>query len=179
MTLEKIKEIRAAIRSHRDARGDDRCWLDDYHVWNAVGEGYFAPPDFPDPVKGMEQCRAYYRFRQASTPEPAPDSVINPVHWDDDLAAMDESGLVSELDRLRRAVAQHRDITDRPRTIDDDRALYAALPETAACDFRLPPEPDFLGEAKAPHAGCPSFWRSHSNCPAPCHDIHVWGPCRK
>ena len=36
---------------------------------------------------------------------------------------------------------------------------------------------EFIGEAKAPHAGCPAFWRSHANCPVERHNLHRWGPC--
>jgi hypothetical protein len=91
---------------------------------------------------------------------------------------MTREELALEHARLGAAILRHRDIADRPRTADDDRALYAVLPEKLPADFRLPPEDEFLGEAKAPHAGCPSFWRSHAACPA-AHDLHRWGPCGK
>jgi hypothetical protein len=42
--------------------------------------------------------------------------------------------------------------------------LYALLPERLPADTRLPPRPEFLGEKKAPHAGCPSYVRSHAGC---------------
>lgn len=61
--------------------------------------------------------------------------------------------------QCRNAIRAHRDARG------DDRLPYAVLPEKIPCDFRLPPEAEFLGEAIAPHAGRPSFWRSHSACP--------------
>lgn len=67
---------------------------------------------------------------------------------------------------------------DTPGTADDDRALYAILPEKMPADLRLPPEDHFLGETKSPDAGCPAFWRSHDGCGPECN-LHQWGPCKK
>lgn len=173
-----ILECRAALRLHRDARGDERCWLDDYYVWNMVEGSPSIPTILPLFDEGMNQCRTYYRFRNAPVPDPMPaGAVTDPARWDDDLEEMTPPQLTQELERLHAAVRRHRDVTGRPRTADDDRALYAVLPEKLPADFRLPPEDDFLGEAKAPRAGCPSFWRSHAACPGNCHDLHRWGPC--
>lgn len=96
---------------------------------------------------------------------------------DDDLAALSEDGLVRELLHTQQAVRVHRDIVGRERTLENDRALYLVLPERLTADFRLPSEAEFLGEAKAPTAGCPSFWRSHQSCKSETHDVHAWGPC--
>jgi hypothetical protein len=35
--------LRAAIRTHRDQRGDDRCWLDDEELYRALPEGHTPP----------------------------------------------------------------------------------------------------------------------------------------
>lgn len=171
---------RTAIRTHRDTRGDDRCWLDDYFVWNLIEGTPTVPAGEPPFDEGMDICRTYFKFRNATVPDPTPpDAVTDPTQWDNDLNNMNEQQLAAELTRLKNAIRAHRDIAGRPRTADDDRTLYAVLPEKIPCDFRLPPEADFLGEAKVPHAGCPSFWRSHAACPAPCHDFTRWGPCGK
>lgn len=179
-SVQNIIQCRNAIRTHRDARGDDRCWLDDYFVWNMI-DGTPAPPTGTPPFhEGMQTCRAFFQFRNAATADPMPlNAISDPARWDEDLMDMDDAGLTKELTRLQDAIRAHRDIGDRPRTADDDRDLYAVLPEKIPCDFRLPPEKDFLGEAKAPNAGCPSFWRSHAACPASCHDFTRWGPCKK
>ena len=172
---EAIIERRALSRAHRDAKGDDRCWLDDPAVW-AFTEG--APVDagpLPSLEEGMQRYRAFYPPRRAEQP----DAGTHTQPHDRDLAAMTQAELAKCLTALQIAIRTHAQVKDRPRNLDDDRALYAALPEKTPADFRLPPEPDFLGEAKAPHAGCPSFWRSHQDCGAAKHDLHRWGPCGK
>jgi hypothetical protein len=166
-----ILRLRAAIRWHRDQKGDDRCWLDDFRVWACVEGSPAQPLRVPDDA--MAQCRAFFLHRNAAAPDiPPPDAG---VPGDDDIDDMTPAHLAAELARVQAAVRAHRDIA-RPRTAGDDRALYAVLPEKIPADFRLPPEGEFLGEARAPHAGCPSFWRSHGAC-AGAHDFSRWGPC--
>jgi hypothetical protein len=171
-----IFERRSAIRVHRDAMGDDRCWLDDYLVWGLV-EG--LPMEPPDAVRydesGMAMCRGFYRHRRAEDPDPVPaDAILDADHWDDDIWRMSQTELVDELARIQSAIKAHHE--NSPVTIKEDRVLYAILPEKMPADFRLPPEEKFLGEALAPRAGCPSFWRSHAKCGEAC-DLHKWGPC--
>lgn len=176
MTLQAVVEMRDAIRAHRDARGDDRCWLDDYSVWAQLPDTPpepVAPPAYED---AMKKCRDYFNHRRSDRPPAEADASAQP---DADLGNMDERQLNQERLRLQDAIRTHRDVAGRPRNIEDDRALYSALPEKTEADFRLPPEADFLGEARAPHAGCPSFWRSHGNCAAARHNLHRWGPCGK
>lgn len=171
---EAIVERRAVIRAHRDAKMDDRCWLDDYTVWDMV-EG--SPPDISSPPSykdSMRRCREFYHNRRADKADTPAGG--NTPGDDSDLVKLQQSQLAKELGALQNAIKMHRDVKDRSRTLDDDRALYAALPEKTGADFRLPPEQDFLGEARAPKAGCPSFWRSHENCAGE-HDMHLWGPC--
>ncbi len=47
----------AAIRRHRDERGDDRCWLDDETLYKSLPEGY-KPPDRDTTVE-IENCHRY------------------------------------------------------------------------------------------------------------------------
>lgn len=174
-----IIAARHAIRRHRDAKGDDRCWLDDYFVWALIPGSFPVPTEVPPVAEAMDMCRAYYKLRRAETPDAQPaDAVTDPALWDSDIGKMDEAQLMKELERIQAAVRRHRDNACKPLTTDDDRALYAVLPEQVAADFRLPPPDEFLGEAKAPHAGCPSFWRSHAHCAVKRHNLHQWGPCR-
>lgn len=171
-----IKRLRHAIRLHRDQRGDDRCWLDDLRLWKLLPDTVLDDTAIPDDA--MDRCRAYYRNRRADAADPIPpEAVRDRKRWNDDLDGMSTNRGREELRRLTAAVARHRDVEGRERTIDDDRALYAVLPEKLPADFRLPPEPEFLGEALAPRAGCPAFWRSHGACAGACHDLHRWGPC--
>ncbi|TAL27959.1 MAG: hypothetical protein EPN97_15760 [Alphaproteobacteria bacterium] len=173
---EAVVERRAVIRAHRDAKMDDRCWLDDYVVWDMV-EG--SPPDITAPPtfrEGMRRCREFYHYRRADKADAVPGG--SAAADDSDLADLQQPQLANALGALQNAIKAHRDVNikERPRNLDDDRALYAALPEKVAADFRLPEEQDFLGEGRAPHAGCPSFWRSHEGCTGE-HDMHSWGPC--
>ncbi len=39
----EIDRLKSAIREHRDQRADDRCWLDDQLLYNALGEGVTDP----------------------------------------------------------------------------------------------------------------------------------------
>lgn len=175
---EAMRERRRVIREHRDMRGDDRCWLDDYVVWAMLDDSPPAPSALPAFEAGMEKCRQFFRDRNAEAADPAPTgAIVDPARWDDDLQNTTPAQLLDELVRVQEAIRRHRDIAGRPRTAEDDRALYGVLPEKVPADFRLPPEEAFLGEARSPQAGCPAFWRSHSACATSRHNLHRWGPC--
>ena len=177
--IDDIRHARAVIRHHRDQRGDDRCWLDDYAVWALVKGSFLMPTALPDWESGMDICRAFYKFRRSEAADPVPvDAIINPADWDNVLAGMDATQLQEMLETLQNAVRAHRDAACNGLTIDDDRRLYAVLPEKIPADFRLPKVEDFLGEGRAPVAGCPSFWHSHAACGVKSHDLSVWGPCK-
>jgi hypothetical protein len=176
-----ILERRNAIRGHRDARGDDRCWLDDYLVWELVD----GMPDLADchmtREAGMRSCRDFYEFRRADLPDPVPrDAIRDPKLWDEDLKILSRPRLLDELLRLHRAIEAHA--LEARLTVAEDRALYAILPEKLAADFRLPARQKFLvpvtpeSGCPAPRYGCPQFWDSHAACGAKCN-LHQWGPC--
>ncbi len=176
--LSRLKQFRREIRWHRDQKGDDRCWVDDFRVWQLLED---SPPrlvHLPSYDAMMARCEAFYVHRRADTPDPVPTTAnTNQTPWDDDLEQMCASAVYDELVRLQDAVRLHRDTASRrPLTINDDRALYAVLPECIPADFRLPSHAAFLGDA-VPNAGCPAFWWSHQACPGNQHDLHRWGPC--
>jgi hypothetical protein len=172
---ETILEGRGVIRSHRDARGDDRCWLDDYLVHEMLED--WGPHPIKLPENAFEICTCFYRLRRSETADPMPkDAILDPAHWDDDLIGRTSIELLQILFGLQQAINKHRSIPVRMRTIEDDRELYSILPEKIPADFRLPPEEEFLGEEKAPEAGCPAFIRSHHDCLGICN-LHAWGPC--
>lgn len=174
-----ILKRRGVIRAHRDMRGDDRCWADDYFVWAMIDGCPMLPTALPSLEEGMRVCRQFYQWRRAQIIDPMPiDAIVNRNLWDNDLVYMTRGQFLDELVRIQNGIHAHFAIGDRPRTLEDDRALYALLPEKLPADFVLPPEDEFLGESKAPLAGCPSFWKSHKNCPAALHNLHQWGPCR-
>jgi len=172
-----ILERRRVIRYHRDQRGDDRCWLDDYLVWAMLEDTPAEPATLPPYDQMMQKCGDFFNHRQANSSDVVPsEAIFGPGHRDDDLAKMSPEALIEELVKIQQAICRHRDITDRPRTVDDDRLLYSVLPEKIPADFRLPSQADFLEGAKA-GAGCPNFWQSHQGCLAEKHNNHCWGPC--
>lgn len=178
--LQSIIECRHAIREHRDAKGDDRCWLDDYKIWALIPGSFEAPAEPPPFEQAMDMCTAFYHLRRAKSADPMPEgAVTDRQQWDKDLEAMSDEQLAEELVRIHTVIRRHRDAAGDPITINEDRDLYSILPEKIPADFQLGTVEEFLGEAKAPHAGCPSFWRSHANCPAKKHNLHQWGPCGK
>ena len=174
--LRMIFECRRAIRYHRDQKGDDRCWLDDYLVWRMLDDSPSAP--ILPFGEAMWRCEEFYVFRRADAADPVPpDAIPDPALWDADIPRMDAGELLDKLAQAQETIRRHRDMPHWLRTIEHDRLLYSVLPEKIPPDFRLPPRNEFLGEAKAPCAGCPSFWRSHANCSIEKHDPHRWGPC--
>ncbi len=172
---ERILELRNGIRYHRDQKGDDRCWLDDFLVWeNVSGKDITELPTYEE---GMKRCRNYFALRSARTLDEIPANAIpDTTQWDEDLNIMDNEQLGDECARIERAIRKHYEIIGRERTVDDDRELYGVLPEKISADFRLPSEEDFLGTTKT-NAGCPQFWKSHDSCSGK-HNLHQWGPCQ-
>lgn len=59
---EEVETLRAAIRKHRDEKGDDRCYLDDYELYKVLPEG-FEPPKYCTAVE-LENCKRYIASRQ-------------------------------------------------------------------------------------------------------------------
>lgn len=60
----EVDRLKAAIRKHRDQHGDDRCFLDDYELYAALGEPI---PDhacrLDDPCTMMANCVRYIQSR--------------------------------------------------------------------------------------------------------------------
>ena len=55
------ESLLAAIRKHRDYRGDNRCWVDDEELYRVLPEGY-TPPE-RDAVVELENCKKYITRR--------------------------------------------------------------------------------------------------------------------
>jgi len=171
---------RRTLRGIRDARLDERCWITDYLIWEFLDDSPPVPLRSFFVEHGMEQCVLFYRHRRSENPDaPPPEEPLPRYRWDYGLVDMLRDPLIDELVRIQLAARRHRDIEDRPRTINDDRALYGVLPENVPADFRLPSEEEFLGRAK-PEAGCSNFWDSHAKCGLICNlRSHEWGPCSR
>lgn len=58
--------IKDAIRDHRDARGDDRCWVDDVDLYKSLGEEVPEPEALALPNKEafLSRCIKYWNHRQ-------------------------------------------------------------------------------------------------------------------
>lgn len=62
---ETIARLTSAIRKHRDAKGDDRCWLDDYQLYSVLPEGGGHDSSLPPEDEFLESCRRFWAQRQA------------------------------------------------------------------------------------------------------------------
>ena len=58
----QLQNLRDAVRAHRDARGDDRCWLDDEELYKMLPEGY-TPPARDTSVE-LDLCRKFILNRR-------------------------------------------------------------------------------------------------------------------
>jgi hypothetical protein len=58
----RVAELEAAIRKHRDYRGDDRCYQDDGELYKVLPEGDTRPPR--EVAVTLMNCEAYIRCRQ-------------------------------------------------------------------------------------------------------------------
>lgn len=174
--IRQIKTARDAIRAHRDAVGHERCWLNDYVLWAVIPGSSEIPTELRPIDVEMVLCEDYFHYRSAKVRDTMDDAILDPAHWDDDLATLDVEGLTYELGRVEAAIRHHRDVQGT-RTVKDDRVLYSVLPEGIRADFRLPPAAEFLLGSE-PHNGCRHFWESHAGCPGR-HDLRHWGPCPK
>jgi hypothetical protein len=177
--VEAILERRKVIRYVRDQQGDDRCFLDYYLIWEFI----ISSPRMPrfTAEEGMKRCNLFFEHCRAETPDTIPFNTMCEIkRWDANLRLLSHAELVEELFAVQEAIVRHRDVeTDeqRPRTCDDDRALFlATLPELTPCDFRLPAREKFL-ISTTPTSGCPAFWQSHVGCDNYCN-LHQWGACR-
>lgn len=62
IAMERVEELEAAIRRHRDARGDNRCWMDDEALYRVLPEG-FTPPERDTAVE-IERCLQFLLARK-------------------------------------------------------------------------------------------------------------------
>lgn len=59
--MDELDKVRAAVRKHRDFRGDDRCWMDDEELYSVLPEG-FVPPERDSTVE-VKNCIRYIACR--------------------------------------------------------------------------------------------------------------------
>lgn len=64
--LGMLLTLRAAVRAHRDARGNDRCWLDDLELYRQLPEQAPNPSELQLPPRDefLRNCATYHACRQ-------------------------------------------------------------------------------------------------------------------
>ncbi len=62
---QEVMRLRTGIRAHRDAKGHDRCWRDDFEVLYAMlPETTEADLKLPPKQEFLENCERYWQQRQ-------------------------------------------------------------------------------------------------------------------
>ena len=61
---EEVVKLRAAIRQHRDEKGNDRCWLDDSRLYQVLPEQEGPEWKLPCKEEFLKNCEMYWKGRQ-------------------------------------------------------------------------------------------------------------------
>ena len=62
---EEVKKLRSEIRYHRDQKGDDRCWVDDLRLYEALPEGAAGlDSTLPPEDIFLANCKKFCQSRQ-------------------------------------------------------------------------------------------------------------------
>lgn len=160
--IDELRDIRLAVRTHRDQIGDYRCWVDDQVLYHRVlPELSDVAPTLPNREDFHRQCELYHQNRQdpKETPRDIPlDSSVGPLalsygaDLDTDLLTLTPEEIGRQVRYWHKLIREHRDAGDA-RTFEHDRALYMNLPEKRQATTQLPPRELFLGR------GCPAYNR--------------------
>ena len=59
----RIQALEAAIRKHRDQKGDDQCWMDDQELYAVLNDGNLGDNTIGDPEKMLLNCQRYIQVR--------------------------------------------------------------------------------------------------------------------
>ncbi|HLC52149.1 MAG TPA: hypothetical protein VJI98_02800 [Candidatus Nanoarchaeia archaeon] len=60
---QEIIKLHETIRRHRDAKGNDRCWLDDVELYQLLPEGQEAEFTLPEKNEFLKNCEIYWENR--------------------------------------------------------------------------------------------------------------------
>src|SRR5262245_17416301 len=60
---DRVRELEAAIRKHREQRADDRCWLDDLDLYAVLRDGKRADNSMPPRGIFLANCANFYDRR--------------------------------------------------------------------------------------------------------------------
>jgi hypothetical protein len=62
---DEVIKLRTTIRTHRDQKGDENCWLDDgMYLYGLLPEKIGADPQLPNKQLMMQNCVKYYECRK-------------------------------------------------------------------------------------------------------------------
>lgn len=61
--LDDYEKLKTAIKTHRDQKADDRCWMDDYALWATLPDTVPFDITMPPKDKFLENCARYYETR--------------------------------------------------------------------------------------------------------------------
>lgn len=105
---DSIETLEMAIRAHRDARGDDRCWQDDETLYQALPEGY-TPPAHDTSVE-LRNCLRYLACRQhPATVYVSPEREIELLRTERDVALGAVKAMQYEIRQLEEALREYDD----------------------------------------------------------------------
>ena len=61
---QEVSRLRQGIREHRDAKGNDRCWIDDADLYALLPENVAADTELPRREEFLRNCEKFYETRQ-------------------------------------------------------------------------------------------------------------------
>lgn len=115
----RIEVLEAAIRAHRDVRGDDRCWRDDEALYGVLPEGY-TPPERDTAVE-LENCKRYIATRQhPQTEYVSPERAIEVASITIEMLRSDVVQVHAENQKLRAEAHTGKGTPSPHRNIIDD-----------------------------------------------------------
>ena len=140
----KIIAACEAIVWHASQVGHDRCWLDDYHVYEVV-LGIPLPLSLPKRETCLILCKQYYdaRFDPRQTSPPAL-FVLDNAYLD----LMSEVDLEIEWQKIVAVTLVHYKVGDGLRSRDDDLRLYKVVSFDLAPNLIAPPKDEFERECE-------------------------------
>lgn len=62
---EEVLRLRKAIRTHRDLKSHDRCWLNDARLYATLPEGEVPSMTLPPRDEFLANCAHYWKERQS------------------------------------------------------------------------------------------------------------------
>jgi hypothetical protein len=99
----EVRKLEDAIRTHRDQKADDRCWLDDVALYAVLGDGVVHDSRLPPKCDFLQSCARFWEQRQAMVASSGPGGTASPGP-----AGMTMAQLQAEVERLSAEVKRIR-----------------------------------------------------------------------